>query len=519
MALSPKLEIRQGQSLVMTPQLMQAIKLLQMSSMDILAYVEAEVEKNPLLERDEEHGEALNEAGDADAPDADSFADKNLSFADADEDWSSPTLEVSAQSIAEKFDTDIENVFPEEERRLTQDKAEGSLSLSAPQSQTITSSGASSDDAYNPEDFLTAPVSLHEHLEGQLHVAITDLKQRLIGQFLIDHIDETGYFTGNLDEIAEKIGASHDEVEAILLCIQTFDPSGIAARDLKECLALQLREKNRFDPAMATLLAHLDLLAKRDIATLRRLCAVDGADMSEMIAEIKALTPKPGLAFGFTPVQSVVPDVEVSMAQDGSWRVELNTQALPKVLVNQSYYATISRSLRQEADRTYLSDCFQNATWLIKSLDQRAKTILKVASEIVRQQDAFFAYGVQHLRPINLKVVADQIAMHESTVSRVTAGKYMATPRGLFEMKYFFTAAIASAHGGEAHSAESVRHRIRQMIDNEAATAILSDDTLVDMLKEKGIEIARRTVAKYRESMKIPSSVERRREKMSALTS
>jgi RNA polymerase sigma-54 factor len=230
-----------------------------------------------------------------------------------------------------------------------------------------------------------------------------------------------------------------------------------------------------------------------------------------MIAEVRQLNPKPGFAFGATEVQAVVPDVFVQAAADGTWNVELNSDTLPKVLINQNYYARVSKTACGDGDKSYLAECLQSATWLVRALDQRAKTILKVASEIVRQQDAFFAHGVQYLRPLNLKAVADAIGMHESTVSRVTSNKYMATSRGIFELKYFFTAAIAAADGGAAHSAEAVRHRIRQMIDEESPRNVLSDDTIVDKLRDSGIDIARRTVAKYREAMRIPSSVQRRR--------
>jgi RNA polymerase sigma-54 factor len=290
-----------------------------------------------------------------------------------------------------------------------------------------------------------------------------------------------------------------------------------STRSLDECLALQLRERDRFDPAMQALVRHLDLLAKRDLAALRRLCGVGEEDLTDMIAEIRQLNPKPGLAFGSTLVQPIVPDVFVRPGPDGGFIVELNSDTLPRVLVNQTYHAEVAKTTKNDKDKTYLADCLQTATWLIRALDQRAKTILKVATEIVRQQDAFFANGVQHLRPLNLKTIADAIDMHESTVSRVTANKYMATSRGIFELKYFFTSAIAAADGGEAHSAEAVRHRIRQLIDAEDPQHVLSDDTIVERLRAAGIDIARRTVAKYREAMRIPSSVQRRREKQSSL--
>jgi RNA polymerase sigma-54 factor len=287
----------------------------------------------------------------------------------------------------------------------------------------------------------------------------------------------------------------------------------VCARNLTECLAIQLKERDRFDPAMAALVAHLDLLAKRDLAALRKLCGVGEEDILDMVAEIRRLNPKPGLAFGSTLVQPIVPDVFVRPGPDGGWLVELNSDTLPKVLINQRYHAQVSKSARNDKEKSYFADCLQTATWLVRALDQRAKTILKVSSEIVRQQDAFFDKGVQHLRPLNLKTIADAISMHESTVSRVTANKYMATNRGIFELKYFFTTAIAAADGGESHSAEAVRHRIRQLVDAETTADVLSDDTIVEKLRAAGIEIARRTVAKYREAMHIPSSVQRRREK------
>jgi RNA polymerase sigma-54 factor len=341
--------------------------------------------------------------------------------------------------------------------------------------------------------------------------------QRMIGQYLIDLVDEAGYLPPDLAQAADRLGASPADVEMVLGTLQTFDPPGVCARNLSECLAIQLREQNRYDPAMQALVEHLDLLAKRDIGSLRKLCGVDDDDLADMIGEIRRLNPKPGLKFGSARTQTVVPDVYVRPGPDGGWHVELNSDTLPKVLVNQVYYSELSKTIRKDGDKSYFTDCLQNATWLVRALDQRARTILKVATEIVRQQDGFFTQGVAHLRPLNLKAVADAIQMHESTVSRVTANKYMATNRGIFELKYFFTASIASADGGEAHSAEAVRHHIRQLIDGESAGAILSDDTIVERLREAGIDIARRTVAKYREAMRIPSSVQRRRDKQSML--
>jgi len=313
--------------------------------------------------------------------------------------------------------------------------------------------------------------------------------------------------------VAERLGTGLERVAGVLKIIQTFEPVGVGARSLAECMALQLQERNRYDPVIAGVLDNLSLLASHDFAGLKRACRIDQHELREIVSEIKSLSPKPGLCFGHVEIQPVVPDVIVRPRNDGTWHVELNTQSLPRVLVNQSYFSMVDAAVRSDDDRSYINGCLQTANWLVKSLDQRARTILRVSEELVRQQDAFLTRGVEHLRPLNLRTIADAIDMHESTVSRVTSNKYMETPRGIFELKYFFTSAIASSGAGEAHSSESVRHRIRQLIDGESADRILSDDKLVALLKEDGIDIARRTVAKYREAMHIPSSVQRRREK------
>ncbi|NVO13020.1 MAG: RNA polymerase factor sigma-54 [Rhodoplanes sp.] len=508
MALSQRLQLRQTQSLVMTPQLLQAIKLLQLSHLDLGAYVEGELERNPLLERDggEEAGGPEAAAGEA-PPEPEPVAAPR----DAGEEWIADGMDTSRSSIENRLGTDLENVFPDESgpgaSRLAEERPGGYSEWSA------VGSGGRDDADYNLEAFVAAEPTLADHLAEQLVLAVTDPAERLIGQYLLDMVNESGYLVGDPAEVSDKLGCPPDKVEAVLAKLQAFNPSGVCARNLAECLAIQLREKDRFDPAMQALVAHLDLLAKRDIAGLKRKCGVSDEDIADMIGEIRRLDPKPGLRFGTTTVQPVVPDVFVRQAPDGTWIVELNSDTLPKVLVNQTYYARVAGRTKKDTDRSYLSDCLQSAAWLVRALDQRAKTILKVASEIVRQQDAFLTHGVEHLRPLNLKTVADAISMHESTVSRVTANKYMATPRGTFELKYFFTSSIAASDGGEAHSAEAVRHRIKQLIDAETPSDVLSDDTIVDKLREAGIDIARRTVAKYREAMRIPSSVQRRRDK------
>jgi RNA polymerase sigma-54 factor len=500
MALTQRLQIRQSQALVMTPQLMQAIKLLQLSNLDLVAYVEAELERNPLLDRDaeEERGPGATDA----APGSDKpLADGEI--------WNAQPAEPPLNPIEEALDARREDVFPDDVEATRPRAAEGP----GYSEWAAVGSGGRDDGEYNLEAFVPAETTLADRLREQLTLAVVNPAQRMIGHYLIDLVDEAGYVGGDLDAAAARLGTSVTEIEAVLRILQTFDPPGICARDLAECLTIQLKERDRFDPAMQALIARLDLLAKRDFAVLKKICGVGDEDLADMIAEIRRLNPKPGLAFGSAVVQPIVPDVFVRPGPDGGWIVELNSDTLPKVLVNQTYFAEVSATTRRDTEKSYLAECLQSATWLVRALDQRARTILKVANEIVRQQDGFFARGVEHLRPLNLKTVAEAISMHESTVSRVTANKYMATTRGIFELKYFFTSAIAASHGGEAHSAEAVRHRIKQLIDAETAAAVLSDDTIVDKLREAGIDIARRTVAKYREAMRIPSSVQRRREK------
>jgi RNA polymerase sigma-54 factor len=496
MALTQRLEIRQGQALVMTPQLQQAIKLLQLSNLELATYVDQELERNPLLERDESapQGEAEREVQ------VKEEAGETLDAALAREDFSK----------AADLDAHGDDLY---ERDTPPETASQNTPL------TDWSTVRSGQRFEGDEDLLESTIAgggtLKDHLLDQLAIAALSAERRLICVSLIDAIDEAGYLRAELPEVAERLGAPLEEVEDVLRVLQGFDPVGVAARDLAECLGLQLKAKDRLDPAMAAMLTRLDLLARRDMGQLSQLCGVDAEDISDMIAEIRGLTPKPGLAFGSDPVQPVVPDVFVREGPDGGWHVELNSDTLPRLLVNSRYYSKISKTARDKDSKTYLTDCLNNANWLVKSLDQRARTILKVASEIVRQQDGFLTYGVRHLRPLNLRTIADAISMHESTVSRVTSNKYIATPRGLFELKYFFTAAIQSVNGAESHSAEAVRDRIREMIENEPPMEVLSDDRIVLLLTADGVNIARRTVAKYREAMRIPSSVERRRLKSS----
>ncbi|MDH3241083.1 MAG: RNA polymerase factor sigma-54 [Alphaproteobacteria bacterium] len=540
MVLSPKLALRQTTALVMTPQLQQAIKLLQLSNQELETFIESEIEENPLLEREsaeggmeqdpeaaagtgpEDRGDDQAEAGDdgpyagdGDAAGGEAAPEPLDAFDSADEPAPQDAADLTASDNIpgesdNPMDAEIDNVWTNDER--------GDLEGTPPAQFSDWGPGGSFDGGIlDLEDRHANTPSLREHLSSQVNLIFSEARERLIASVLIDSLDEAGYLRAELSEIAERLEIDVAEAEAVLTRAQECDPSGVFARDLSECLALQLRERNRLDPAMEAMVNNLEHLARRETAALKRICRVDDEDFAEMVAEIQALDPKPGLAFSQDTAQTIVPDIIVRARKNGGWDIELNAETLPRVLINQSYLAQVTSRTRTKDEREYISERMQSANWLIKALHQRATTILKVSKEIVRTQDGFLNKGVQFLKPLTLREIADVIGMHESTVSRVTSNKFMATPRGVFELKYFFTTAIAATGGGSAHSAESVRHRIKALIDSEPPKAVFSDDKIVDMLSGEGIEIARRTVAKYREAMRIPSSVQRRREKSRSL--
>lgn len=495
MSLAPRLDLRQSQSLVMTPQLQQAIKLLALSNLEIETFIAEELEKNPLL--DAGSGE---ERDAAEVPDPEPVIERD-GPADSTEllDGGDATGEAS-------LDVDFTaETFHHDSAADSIGGLDGGLGLSG------AGGGGLGDDGPDFDSFSAPDSSLADHLLAQAG-AVVDGADLFIAQHLIDQIDEAGYLTASLLDVANRLGVPLARVEAVLALIQTLDPTGVGARDLAECLALQAKEADRYDPCMAALIANLDLLARGELARLKRICGVDDEDMADMIRELRGYDPKPGCRFGGDPVASVTPDIFVAPRGQG-WAVELNSATLPRVLVNRAYYTEVSAGPQDKSSKAWLSDMLASANWLVKALDQRQRTIIKVASEIVKQQEAFFRHGVSHLRPLTLRQIADAIEMHESTVSRVTSNKYLSCARGLFELKYFFTSAIQSADGGDAVSAEAVKSAIRALIQAEDPRKILSDDTLVDMLNSKGFDIARRTVAKYREAMGIGSSVQRRRQK------
>jgi RNA polymerase sigma-54 factor len=494
MNLGPRLDLRQSQSLVMTPQLQQAIRLLALSNLEIESFIAEEIEKNPLLESAGGEGEG-DDAPAGDAPNSEEPAT-------ADE------LVLKGEGAGDApLDMDLND------ENLHQDSAadrglDGGLGLDG------ISGGGGGSEGEGPDfdSFAAEGVSLHEHLLAQAgeRLGAADL---LIALAIIEQIEETGWFAGTCLDLASRLGVPLAEVERILAVVQTFDPAGVAARSLSECLALQAKEADRYDPAMARLIANLDYLAKGNLGALRRICGVDDEDLADMIRELRAYDPKPGCRFaGGERVEAVVPDVFIAR-RAGGWAIELNGATLPRLLVNRSYYAELSDGPQDKNSKAWLSECLASANWLVKALDQRARTIVKVVTEIVKQQDGFFRHGVAQLRPLTLRQVAEAIGMHESTVSRVTSNKYLSCDRGLYELKYFFTSGIQSADGGEAVSAEAVKSHIRALISAERSDGILSDDQLVDLLRAKGFDIARRTVAKYREAIGLGSSVQRRRQK------
>ena len=502
MALGPRLDLRQSQSLVMTPQLQQAIKLLALSNLEIEAFVAGELEKNPLLE--------TGNGGDAQpAPDGIDRTDERPTLA-AETGASDELIAQGLGGADSPLDVDHgADTFIDDgpgdrldDNRASAMGAGGGMDLA---------SGGYADEAPDFDAFAAPDISLQEHLMDQARAALSGMDLIVAGQ-LIGQIDEAGYLEANLLATAHALGIPLFDVERVLGVIHTFDPTGVGARSLAECLALQAKEADRHDPCMARLLANLDLLARGALPQLRRICGVDEEDMADMIAELRGYDPKPGLQFAHDRAAPVTPDLFVRATREG-WAIEINSATLPRVLINRSYYVELSTGPQDRNSKAWLADCLASANWLVKALDQRQKTIIKVASEILRQQEAFFQQGVAHLKPLTLKAVADAIGMHESTVSRVTSNKYLSCPRGLYELKYFFTSGVAAAGGDGAVSAEAVKSHIKALIGAEDPQAILSDDTLVDMLRAKGMDIARRTVAKYREAMGIGSSVQRRRQK------
>ncbi|HMI20406.1 MAG TPA: RNA polymerase factor sigma-54 [Sphingomonas sp.] len=495
MSLAPRLDLRQSQSLVMTPQLQQAIKLLALSNLELEGVIAEELEKNPLLAAGGEDGEpqqneSISEGGD-DAGEAEPLtADRLIETGDAQAD---APLDVDYDSETFHHDSAADMAGSTSGGQLGMDGLSGAMPEDGPDMDALAA------DAPNLTDHLLKQAG--EVLDGQ---ALT------IATRIIDSIDEAGYLEMSLAELAEALNLDLEQVEHVLAIVQSFDPTGVGARNLGECLALQAKEADRYDPCMATMLDNLEMLAKGQLPQLRRMCGVDEEDFADMIRELRGYDPKPGLKFGGERAAPVSPDIFVAKTRAG-WAIELNNATLPRLLIDRRYYGELAAGAQDKSGKAWLADCLANANWLIKALDQRARTIIKVATEIVKQQEAFFLQGVAQLKPLTLRTVADAIGMHESTVSRVTSNKYLSCERGLFELKYFFTSGVSGADG-EGVSAEAVKSHIAKLIADEGSD-ILSDDKLVEILNARGFDIARRTVAKYREAIGLGSSVQRRRQK------
>lgn len=480
MALGPRLDLRQSQSLVMTPQLQQAIKLLALSNLEIEAFIGEALDNNPLLEA----GELGERAG-------------------ANEMREDPAPEPTADELIARGQGEADAPLDIDPTALDRDRDTGDWAAAG---------GAGEDGPGIDERGGDGP-TLAEHLDAQVGAAHDDPQVLFVARHLIGLLDEAGYLATPTREVATAMGVPLATVEEALAVVQSLDPTGVGARSLSECLVLQAKDADRYDPCMARLIDNLDLVARGEFARLKRMCGVDDEDFADMLTELRGYDPKPGLRYGKGDGAPVVPDILITEKDGKGWDISLNEATLPRLVVNRGYYVELRSGCTDKSARSWLSEKLADARALVKALDQRQRTILKVAAEIVKQQEGFFRRGVAHLKPLTLRAVAEAIEMHESTVSRVTSNKYLNCKRGTFELKYFFTSGVASADGEGAVSAEAVKAQIRALCDAEDADDILSDDKLVELLREKGYDLARRTVAKYREAIGIGSSVQRRRQK------
>ncbi len=489
MAITPKLEIRQSQSLLMTPQLRQAINLLQMSNLELNEAIDQELEQNPLLEKEDEYLSSIDTPNEQTIDDYDNNSqplDEEIIASDIDYDNSFDDYASDCEGYEQNNDYSWDDY----------NKSKG----------------------FHDQDFdyfekkLAAEKSLYHYLEEQIMVAFKSPKDRFIAKILGENLDAAGYFHGQIPELASRLKCSEEHILSVLKTLKTFEPSGIFAENLKECLEIQLKDINRYDPAIAILLDNLELLAQRKFKELQKLCNVDSEDLASMISDIKSLNPKPAASFDHDTNPNIIPDIFVKRRNDGSYFVELNSLSLPRLLINHDYYSILNNQQNKSAKR-YLKENLSHANFLIRAMHQRATTILRVSEEIIKQQYSFFEKGINFLKPLSLKDIAYNLEMHESTVSRATTNKYMQTPIGLFELKFFFSTAAGSYIGDDDISTSTIKHKIRRLIEDESPQKILSDDTLAELLATEGIKIARRTVAKYREAMNIPSSAERKRQK------
>lgn len=492
MAVTPRIEIKQSQSLLMTPQLRQAINLLQMSNLELNELLSKELENNPFLERED-----------------DRLSDIEINSQPTIDDYSNEPHPSDDTDYAP--DIDYDNSF--DDYASDREGYEGNNDYSW--SEYASSKNHNSDEEFDFfEKKLSGKPSLYELLDQQISLNFPHPKDKIIASRLSTFLDESGYFRGDINDIASKLNLPVEYIENILKVMQNFEPSGIFARNLKECLSIQLKELNRLDPQMQKLLDNLEFLGQRKFKELKKICAANDEDLATMIADIKMLNPKPAADYHSDMASNIIPDVFVRTNKQGDYLIELNNMSLPRLLINKEYYSEIKNiSGKNKEAKRYLKEQLGHAGFLMKALHQRATSILRVCEEIVRNQREFFEKGIDYLKPMLLRDVAEALEMHESTISRVTTNKYMHTPRGLFELKYFFSSAAGTYTGDDTTSVISIKHQIKQLIENEEPQNILSDDKIVELMAQKGIKIARRTVNKYREAMGIPTSAERKRQK------
>ncbi len=492
MAIAPRIEIKQSQSLLMTPQLRQAIQLLQMSNLELNDLVNQELEINPFLEREDD---LIGEI-EVDNQTIDDYKDDN-----------------AQENESYEIDTDYDNQTDDfgSDREGYEDNTDYSWD-----DYSKSKSASSAEDFDYFEKKLKNEKSLLSFLQEQIQINFYKPYEKLVASHLIELLDGAGYFRGNLKELSQKLNIKEDILEDILYVLKTFEPSGIFAESLSECLEIQLKDKKLLTEPMQHLLQNLGLLAEGKTKELLKICHLTNeAELHALVKEIRALNPKPTADYEHEATSYIIPDVFVKRGKYGEYNIELNSMSLPKVLINQSYKTYVG-SENKETNK-YVKNQISSANFLVKALHQRATTILKVCEEIVKNQYDFFEKGVQFLRPMLLKDIAEAAEIHESTVSRVTNNKYMHTPRGTFELKYFFSSAAGSYNGDESTSTTTIKHKIKELIEAEESNKILSDDTLAELLAIQGIKIARRTIAKYRESMNIPTSAERKRNKRKVL--
>lgn len=505
--ISQNLNIKQVQSLVMTPQLQQSLKMLELSTQDLVEYINQELEKNPLLEKEEYLSNDDEEIVD--------LSESNLNSENIIPQENKDTFEVASDRSSSENDSNIKDYDSIWEDRIDNLKNNKEYTNNSSKSSEYQQGNVSGREHFDKtsyfEQTIAEEISFQFHIIDQINLEFSDNKDRLMAYQLLESLDSNGYVTTNLYELADKLSCHKELLDSILIRCQNFSPTGIFARNLKECLVLQIKDINRYDPIMEIMLDNLHLVADCDFKQLSKICKIRKDEVIEMCNEVRLLNPRPANIFNHDYTQLVVPDIFLRKNDKDEWKLELNTETLPRLLVNGEYYSQIKANASDEKEIKYISESFSSANWFIKAINQRAETILKVATEIVIQQEEFLDKGIMYLKPMIQSNIAEKLDIHESTVGRVTSNKYISTPRGVFELKYFFSSAIQGSMGNGDISNKAVKQVISELINKETIDNILSDDKISERLKSKGMNIARRTVSKYRKSLNIPSSTKRRK--------